>query len=285
VRAAAEHGAICAVAARSQRDLQGCATRHPELFAAKPFDGALFGTVALANAFGSPGDPADRLRIANRTSLWIFALDWLVDYRADSRAEVEEVLAGCRAVGDGGDPVPGLPLTAFLAEIRDELAGAPAFARLRPVWRDELERMLRSMALEWEWKSAGARPSLAEYLDNADNFGSTFVNVSHWIHTGGPSWPAHLDELREASREVQRVLRLLNDLATYERDVTWGDLNALLLGADRAAVTARIGALVEHCHELLGPLRGPCPREAVYLERQIGYSMGFYGATDYWGEL
>jgi hypothetical protein len=147
--------------------------------------------------------------------------------------------------------------------------------------------MLRSMALEWEWKSAGTagRPSFEDYLANADNFGSTFVNVSHWIFTGGPSWPEHLDALREASREVQRVLRLLNDLATYERDVTWGDLNALLLGVDRAAVTERIAALVERCRELLGPLYGPCPREAVYLERQIGYSTGFYGATDYWGEL
>ncbi|MEW2358155.1 terpene synthase family protein [Spirillospora sp. NPDC029432] len=287
VRAAAEHGKICALAARAQRDLQGCADRHPELFAARPFDGALFGTVSLANAFGSPDDSAAQIEIANRTSLWIFALDWLVDYKARSRAEVEEVLAGCRAVGDGGDPVPGRPLTAFLAEIRDRLAEAPGFAELRPVWRDELERMLRSMALEWEWKSAGAagRPTFEEYLDNADNFGSTWVNIAHWISTGGPSWTDHLDDLRAASREVQRVLRLLNDLATYERDVEWGDLNALLLGTGREAVTERIAVLVERCRELIGALHGPCPREAVYLERQIGYSIGFYGATDYWGAL
>ncbi len=128
-------------------------------------------------------------------------------------------------------------------------------------------------------------PTFEDYLRNADNFGSTFVNAGHWIFTSEPGVLAHLAPLLEASREVQQVLRLLNDLATYKRDVTWGDLNAMLLDADRATVRKRIGELVDHCRTLLRPLHDSCPREAVYLERQIGYSMGFYGGADYWGEL
>jgi hypothetical protein len=291
LRAVAEQGRICALATHCARDLQERAAAHPDLFDAKPFDATLFNAVSLANAFGSPDDSHADLRVANRTSLWIFALDWLIDYRAKARGDVTALVGQCADAVPAGDPDAGTPLTRFLTEIRDLLATVPAFAAHRAVWQDELRRMLDAMALEWEWKASRAetgswKPTLDEYLANADNFGSTFVNAGHWIFTSGPSALTHLAPLLEASREVQRVLRLLNDLATYERDVTWGDLNAMLLpDADRATVKERIGELVDHCRKLLRPLHDTCPREAAYLERQIGYSMGFYGAADYWGEL
>ncbi|QKW39413.1 hypothetical protein HUT06_39760 [Actinomadura sp. NAK00032] len=286
--AAAEQGRICALATHCTRDLQARAAAHPDLFDAKPFDAALFGAVSLANAFGSPdGTPAE-LEIANRTALWIFALDWRIDYRATERGDVAAIAARCAATV-AGEP-PDDPLTRFLAEIRDRLAESPAYPQFSPVWADELRRMLDAMVLEWTWKADHAEtgswtPDLDDYLANADNFGSTFVNAGHWIHTSGRAALDRLGALLEASREVQRVLRLLNDLATYGRDVTWGDVNAMLLGADRASVEKRIGELVDRCRELFEPLRDACPRETAYLERQIGYSTGFYGAGDYWGAL
>ncbi|MBE3013554.1 terpene synthase [Microbispora sp. NEAU-D428] len=285
--AAAASGRTSALAARCQRDLQECAGAFPELFAANPFDATLFGTVSLANAFGSPWATAEQLRIANRTSLWIFAVDWLIDHEATSQEEIDEILRGCLAVAYGREPVPHTPLTRFLAAIRDDLAASPLFPSLHAAWRAELERMLGAMAREWKWKQGGetALPTFEEYLGNADNFGSTLVNVGHWIHSGDPLLIPHLDELLRASGIVQRVLRLLNDLATYERDVGWGDLNALMLGVSRDEVLARVAALTGECRAVLGPLRSVRPDESAYLERQIGYSTGFYGLADYWGEL
>src|SRR5690606_15323633 len=253
----------------------------------------------MANAFGSPKDSASALRIANRTALWICALDWLMDCRAQEREDVQVLVRRCMAAASDDDPKArdgldeGAALARFLVEIRDLLATAPAFAAHRDVWLDELRRMLEAMALEWEWEASHAKtgtwtPTLDAYLDNADNFGSPLVNVGHWIFTSGPDGLDHLDRLREASREVQRVLRLVNDLSTAQRDRTWGemgDVNALLLGADEAAVRSKIDELVGNCRNLLEPLRGRCPREAEYLLRQIGYSVGFYGRGDYWGEL
>ena len=58
-----------------------------------------------------------------------------------------------------------------------------------------------------------------------------------------------------------------------------------MLGVDRAAVTARIADLVEECLRRLEPLTDRCPREAVYLARQIGFSSGFYRVGDFWGRL
>ncbi|GGO21148.1 hypothetical protein GCM10010116_42480 [Microbispora rosea subsp. aerata] len=288
LRAARECGAAAAVSAELQRDLRECRDAYPDLFPARPFDSALFTAVAQANAFGAPWLSADRLRVASRTALWIFALDWLLDYKATSRDEVERLVRGCLEAADGSPP-PDFPLGRFLAEIRDELAASPAFAGREAVWREELRRMLSAMAREWEWKTAAREgaplPTLDEYLDNADNFGSSFVNVSHWIKGADPAALVRLDDLRVASGQVQRVLRLLNDLATYERDVTWGDLNARMLCSGREEVVERINVLVDGCGELLEPLRDVCADEVVYLERQIGYSMGFYGITDYWGGL
>jgi hypothetical protein len=288
---AAEQGRVCALATDCLRDLQDCASEYPGLFSAKPFGPTVFSGVALANAFGSPGATADGIRIAARMALWAFALDWLVDYTATSRTEIEAIVAGCEAVGDGAPPDPDVPLQGLLASLRDDLAGRPGWAGLSPVWREHLRMYLHANALEWDWKTAHtagdrtALPTFEEYLANADNFGSSLVNVSHWIWGGAVATEAELGELAAVSAEVQRTLRLLNDLATYERDVAWGDLNSLMLGLGRDDVTKRIGELVESCEKMTEPLATRFPGEAVYLRRQIGYSVGYYGMTDYWGTL
>jgi hypothetical protein len=194
-------------------------------------------------------------------------------------------------VAAGGPPSPDHPLGQFLAEICDELATVPAFETLRPAWRQEVARMLAGMAREWDWKSAragktGAQagPTFDEYLSNADNLGATFVNISHWIFTGGPEALDHLSELTVASREAERVLRLVNDLATYERDLQWGDLNALML-VNRDEVTRQISVLMDQCRELLRPLESSCPQETGYLARQLGFAGGFYQVIDFLGSL
>ncbi|MEU8297458.1 terpene synthase family protein [Micromonospora sp. NPDC048909] len=290
--AAAEQGRISALAAKGQRDLQQCAAGYPDLFPPRPFDPALFGNVAMAIAFGAPWCDEAALRITNRAVLWGFAVDWQVDYVAKSREEIDLLTERCLAVADGATPAPDDPLGRFLAELRDDLAATPAFERYRAVWRAELGRVLDAMAREWDWKQTtgadgapGALPDLEAYLDNADNLACTVVNVVHWIHAGDPVTLAHLDRLIEASGVVQRILRLVNDLGTYERDLRWGDLNALLLVADRDEVPRRIGALVAQARELLTPLRETCPVQADYLARQIGFSSGFYRSTDFWGAL
>lgn len=284
---AAEQGRVCAVAMDCLRDLRECAAEYPDLFSAKPFGPTVFSGVALALAFGSPAGPAARIRMAARTTLWAFAADWLLDYVATSRAEIEAVVAGCGAVGDGAAPDPGAPIQVLLAALRDELAGRPGWAALSPVWREHLHRYLLANAREWEWKAEGASglPSLEEYLANADNIGATFVNVSHWIDNGAVGTAGELRRLAEAGDEVQRALRLLNDLATYERDLAWGDLNSLMLGATPDDVRRRIGELVDRGEKLIAPLAVELPEQADYLRRQLGHSVGFYATADYWGSL
>ncbi|MES9602362.1 terpene synthase family protein [Actinomadura sp. NPDC000929] len=287
LQGARHDGAVMAQAVKCARDLAKCAETYPDLFDVKPIDETLFNAVACANAFGSPWLTASGIRMAARTSLWIFGLDWLVDHVATSRDEVDDINQRCLDVAEGAPPTPGDGLTRFLADIRDEAAGAPAFAALRDDWLAQLARLLHAGARELTWKSVDVAswPTFDEYLDNADNYGSAWVNISHWIVHADQGVLDHIGELQAASRDVQQVLRLLNDLATYERDVTWGDLNAQMLGVERAQITARIDEIVARCRERVGPLRDDCPEAVAYLERQIGFSTGFYGLSDYWGSL
>ncbi|WP_326557584.1 terpene synthase family protein [Micromonospora sp. NBC_01796] len=290
----AELAAIGVLTMAGQRDLTERVRAYPDLFAGKPFDAALIGGVAYATACNMTWATSAELRVANRAALWVFALDWQVDTLAVAAEQVDEIAANCLAVADGAVPGPGSPLAGFLADIRDELVTAPAFAAYAPLWRADLRRTLAAMSREWGWKSARAAgeesglPDVDTYLDAADNTGLSWVNLSHWLRTGEPDCLDVLDELRSAGERVQRVLRLVNDLATYDRDVSWGggDLNVLMLGVDRAWVAGRVAELVDGCLELIAPLRTSCPREASYLARQLGFVTRFYGGgADFWGRL
>ncbi|MFG1837534.1 terpene synthase family protein [Micromonospora sp. NPDC049175] len=288
LRQAADHGRVCALAAQGHRDLQRGLAAHPALFAEGPFDATLTSSIALAIAFSAPWCDAAELRLTNRAVLWGFALDWQVDRLATSAAELDRLVQGQLLVADGAPAATTDPLGQFLAGLRADLAAVPAFATLGGAWLAAVERTLAAMRREWHWK-AGIRdhlrpsPTLAEYLGNADNLACTVVNVAHWIRTGGADTPARLDRLVVASDAVQRALRLVNDLSTYERDLRWGDLNAIMLVDDRSMVEQDLTRLVGQATDLIDELRADCPREAAYLARQLGYTTGFYRSTDFWG--
>ncbi|WP_431912098.1 terpene synthase family protein [Nonomuraea jabiensis] len=273
---AADLGRTSALAVECARRLAAHAAEYPELFPARPFDAGFFHSLGLVGAFGSPWATAEELWAVNRAALWVFAVDLRVDHVATSREEVAALVGECLAVADG--QAPRGALTRVLAELRDGLSRDPR-------WRDQLERMLTAMLKEWEWRESGAGPDLETYVANADSCGSSFVNLSHWLHTGDAWTLAHLDLVREAGDEVQRYLRLLNDLATYDREARWGDANALTLGARRDEVARRMAGHARTAAELIAPLHETSPRTALYLERQIGFNTGFYGVSDYWGEL
>ncbi|TDE32710.1 terpene synthase [Nonomuraea mesophila] len=273
---AKELGRISALAIECARDLHRHAAEYPEVFPERPFDAGMYHSLGLVGAFGSPWARAEELRAVNRAGLWVFAVDLRVDHVTASRHKVAALVEECLAVAGG--EAPRSPLTQVLAGIRDDVGGDRR-------WRGQLERMLSAMLTEWDWRESKATPTLEEYLLNADSCGSSFVNLSHWLYTGDAWTLANLPQVREAGDEVQRYLRLLNDLATYDREARWGDANALTMGAGRAEVTRRMAQHERTAAGLISALRGTSPRTALYLERQIGFNTGFYGISDYWGEL
>lgn len=278
-----ELGSTCALAAECGRDLRQCAQMYGELFPAGAFDTELYTTLSLTGAFSAPWATAQRLRVANRAALWVLAVGRMVDRTSTGRRTVAALAEECLAVADGASPHAAV--TRFLADLRDELATVREFEALRPLWRDQLARMLEGMTRAWSWRDTRAVPSFARYLDNADSRGTCFVDVSHWIYAGDFWARRHLAELREVSAHVQRYLHLLADIATYRRAVSWGDLNVLMLGVSRAEVGETMARLAREVGDLLAPVGEGSPRTAAYLRRQIGFNAGYHGISGYWQEM
>jgi hypothetical protein len=80
---------------------------------------------------------------------------------------------------------------------------------------------------------------------------------------------------------VQRYLHLLGDLASYRRDVSWGDLNVLMLGVSRGEVMDAMAELAGEAGELIGRVRERSPRAADYLWRQMGFNAGYHNISGY----
>ncbi|MGN9784493.1 terpene synthase family protein [Nonomuraea sp. ZG12] len=274
-----ELGRTCALAAECGRDLRRCAEMYAGLFPAATFDGDFYTAHSLTAAFCAPWASADRLKMAGRTALWVLALDRLVDHTTASLEQVNTLIRDCLAVADGG--APRAAVTRFLADLRDELATVEGFAELHRLWRDQLARMLAGMARAWVWRDTRAEITLARFVGNADSRGTCFVDLSHWIYAGDAWAKGHLEELRAASERVQRYLHLLGDLASYRRDVSWGDLNVLTLGVSRGEVTDAMAGLAGEAAELIDRVRQRSPRAADYLWRQMGFNAGYNNISDY----
>jgi len=283
-------GKLAHVIAECGEDLSRAMTQeHPDLFAASVFDDKLPFKVATAVVAQAPDSTAAQVRTAARASLWIFAADWQVDAQADSLERVQEIAGQCREAIEGG--AVRSDLARFLADLREDVAASPAYATRGRLWREYFFRMMDAMEREWVWKTAAtpdSRPTLDEYLTIADNFGSTWVNITYWLANDAPQIARHHARLVEASQIVQQILRLYNDLVTLERDRTWGqgDLNSLMV-AGEDAVRRRIRELESDCREILAELEPQCPDGAAYLARQLEFSAIFYGkqGNDYWGAL
>ncbi|MEU6709707.1 terpene synthase family protein [Streptomyces wuyuanensis] len=280
-------GAIAALTSLGHRDLQHHIERHSTLFEDRPFDPALLSAISLCNAISTQGFPGRTREVANRTTLWAFGLDLAIDRAATTAQEVEEIVRQCRGVASGSPAASGNHLVAFLTEIQNEVAAAED---LMPSWRNELDRMLSAQLREWHWNTArksgnrSRQPSFDEYLDNADSLMLTFIALTTWMADPDLQTHQHLDGLISASRSVQRVVRLLNDLATYERELEWGDLNALMLGPTRTDIENRIITLTEEARSRLRPLIQSQLLPAVYLNRLMEFNIGYYRTTDYWGD-
>ncbi|HEX4818463.1 MAG TPA: terpene synthase family protein [Nonomuraea sp.] len=273
-----ELGRTCALAAECRRDLRRCAQMYGALFPPAAFDAELYTSLTLGTAFSAPWAGADRLKVVNRAALWVLAVDRLVNHTATTREQVNRLTRECVSVADGA--VPRSAVTRFLADLRDELATVKDFDGLRWLWRDQLARMLAGMARAWVWRDTRATPTLARYLDNADSHGSCFVDLSHWIYTADEWARAHLADVRAVSRQVQRYLHLLGDVASYRKDMSWGDLNILGLGVSRAEVTEAMERLAREAARRIEPVGEHSPRTAAYLRRQIGFKAGFNGISD-----
>jgi Terpene synthase family 2, C-terminal metal binding len=285
---AVDFGRFCATQARGARALQKYAAAYAKLFPTEFYDGGMFSSVVGANVSSAPWLSAEELRLTNLATLCAFAVDRAIDDIAASWEDVQRVLTGCLAVAADTPDAETDDLTRLLATLRNELAAVGAAPQLYGLWRDVLGRTLQAMGRGWAWNQslaspAATLPTVDEYLASPENLGLSFVYVSLWISTRGWSAVDRIDDLMALCRQAEQVVRLLNDLRSYERDAAKGHLNVLHLGIgpDEALELAR--TIADRVHRSLRAEAGAADGLNVYLDRLIDFNMGFYTLTDYWG--
>ncbi len=256
------------------RSLQRWAARFPTVV-----DPDLVLPVALTHTFCCPWLKSRELLVGCRAALWVFHVDDIVEKVPLDIPRLLDIAAGAA-------PDPGTPTEVVLSDLRDELAGRPLFDTMGDLWMGTLNGLLTG--LMWERDAALAlaagapAPSVTEYLKYAVTIGSAFIRSSIWVASENTDLLPGLKVLTAGLSEAVVAVRLANDLATYERELTEpASLNILMLqDIDEPWVHREIQQRRARCADILAPVIQEKNAAAGVL-RLIDYTTTFYLSTDY----
>jgi hypothetical protein len=182
--------------------------------------------------------PTDAL-ISAKLAFWIYGVDDVADERTVPLAELEERAERWYEVAESSShDQPGETdgLAEMLAEIASELSRFPLFEYLRPHWALEVRRLVQAMI--WEYRSgvaytAGgpdALPTLDEYLEQGwHSIGVPLWALTVWAAADDSSVCADLKAINQATEYAAAVVRLYNDLRTFEKELGEGNVNSVLI--------------------------------------------------------
>lgn len=276
VAAAEDLAPYALLSMRLLADLRAWSVGYGDDVAGKPLE-----AMALAVAAIAPWSDSAALRLAARTAVWLYAVDDLVDVRASSLAEVDEVLARCIAVVSKGARDESHPVFAALCDVQRELESKPLYCALEALWVRKFESCMLGMRYAWQvGRGEIPRPSIGEYLEHADSILKWITIVTLWAGTAGPDLPRHLGVLVPCADDVCVAVRLANDLATSARERREGIANATAL-ASPDWIRAELGRRRRRVRSGLGPLAAGGYPPAVILTRSVDWAMRFYDLADF----
>jgi hypothetical protein len=221
------------LSARMSQTLHRWAARYPLIRRVRVWPLSL--SVAAAAPFAS----VEALISTARLSLWVFTLDDLFDEERVPQVELMKRAERYRALAHREIPCPnGDSLATALCELRDDLATYPLFGPLGSEWANSLCGTIEGMMREYNWRLAyrkgadeGATlPSYDEYVATGRySIGGPPHIWSALITSDDPSTPAQLKHLRPMEELASTCIRLANDLQSYQKEITEGKINALVI--------------------------------------------------------
>ncbi len=132
----------------------------------------------------------------------------------------------------------GDSLANALCETRDDLATYHLFGPLGSAWADSLCGTIDGMTREYQWrlayrKGVDERATLPTYDEYVATGRYSIGGPPHiWaalITSDDASTPEHLAHLRNMERLASTCIRLANDLQSYQKEITEGKINALVI--------------------------------------------------------
>ncbi len=253
-----------------------------------------FPAIAISMAAAAPWLAPAQLAAMARIPAWIYAIDDAFDrgvFPPEERAwRVRRYAALAHGAALGAEAVaPADPYRAPLADVTATLRACPLWPRLGAVWGEACRRMLHGMAFECDTAGslrAGAPPpALHTYLRHGrHSIGVPLFLAGAWLLEGDARCADRLPALQALAVAAGEAVRLANDLRTHDKERDEGNLNALMLLAQRgpepaAAVRSLLRRTLLHLERRAAPLGG---LPAVQLiTRVTAFAVDLYADHDY----
>lgn len=194
--------------------------------------------IALLNCVQFPHLSSSQVSLRVKSSLWVYALDDVIDDGGLGSDELRPLLTECLEVARTGTSWPAMhELARSLADLRRSFVGQPLWQAVFPTWVDSLQLLVEGMVREHvareQMRNGGflvSNLSMDEYL----SFAAHSIGLPHQWVAGlamepDPSIVGALPRLVALAERCGTVMRLANDAATWRREAGEGGVNAVRL--------------------------------------------------------
>lgn len=235
--------------------------------------------LALLTCVQFPHLSSAQVGLRVRSSLWIYALDDLVDNGDIADADLQNLLARCLDVARCGRVGADMhELATTLSRLRDDFSTQPMWDAVFPAWVSSLELLLDGMMREHmvrrQLRDDGVLLSPLS-VDDYLRFAAHSIGLPHQWVAGLAMEPDEgirddLPSLVRLAEQCGIAMRLANDGATWNREEAEGGVNAvrlerwsfdpevpsrLALLLARRRVQRRMGQELEACRDLAASIR------------------------------
>ena len=193
--------------------------------------------ICLSVAAAAPFANLQAIIDTARVSVWIFALDDLFDEMDLPQAElVQHANTFANILRGRPETEPASELSDMLMIVKARLASYPLYEQLGSRWQEALIGTIEAMLQENEWRleyqeyGAAVLPSSESYLEcGRKSVGGPPHMWAAILTANDESAVSHTGKLRTMIDYSSSIVRLANDLQTYERELREGKLNSLII--------------------------------------------------------
>ncbi|HZT07487.1 MAG TPA: terpene synthase family protein [Chloroflexota bacterium] len=203
--------------------------------------------VALINIVQFPDLPILSILSRVKNSMWIYAIDDLVDGGKLTERELRIALFECALVASAADNIkPESELARTLQVLHRELMEFPNYQHVARMWSTSLIRTIDGMMYEY-WMQRRYKPiqftaelpPYDEYIYYArSSIAITYLWITGLILETDVGIKTELPGLFRLADQCALVIRLANDVCTFKRELEEGGVNAVALCISQLLATA-----------------------------------------------
>ncbi len=242
--------------------------------------------MAISAATIAPWRSVTQLRAVARMYVWTYALDDHVE-AITSLPELDDLFTRCLDVVRTNQSDTSHPILTALSSCQQDLNAQPLYPKLAELWAAKFASDLQAVRYDWRVSRGEIdRTDFQDYLDHASSVTLWMNHFPLWATSEDSALLDQLDPLATALDDLTIVVRLANDLATFDRESRTGDNNALMYpGVTQDQVRAELAHRANDATRRLSIMVDDGFAPAIELIRLLEWSTVFYSCGDFrgWG--